>query len=523
MRLATPAVPREWRLERSVDGDARLVIQRKAQGWAALAVTMLMFWLLTSWPMGSSWRPLALRLFLIAASCVPVIQIADLLAHRALGQEVWHFTPHGLQIRTVVFGITWRYVHYPEGKLVVECREGAGWALQFHDGVTGYTLHQSHDLEEVLGLAAFLEDELGWPLRSPASSPHLFRQLLELALAKQDGERIRLLMQAPRAITVLVRTWTDWAPAFRPRLRESLLALELETGFLSRLAGQAGSEAQAAAVELLGELGSAHACAALRTALETSAGAVRVQAARALGRLQDREAVPALCSALQYAPALRDAAVQALGEIRDPAALPALLELLHGSAQVSESSSRLMVIAALGRIKDPAAVPALEGVLRCGILELREAAIHALGEIGGPHVIAPLASVLTDLDARIAVRAALSLGQLREPAAWRALAGARAKGHLEVRVRAVRALIELETQPRCSSCAAPCPIRRIASATRRRPASSASPARAERCRSRSARPFPSCASGCRFCRWSDRRSGTPAGAPLSGSKRLPRR
>jgi HEAT repeat protein len=82
-------------------------------------------------------------------------------------------------------------------------------------------------------------------------------------------------------------------------------------------------------------------------------------------------------------------------------------------------------------------------VLRCGILELREAAIQALREVGGPYVIPPLASVLADPDTRIAVRAAIALEQLREPAAWRALAGVWAKGHLEVRVRAVRALTVL--------------------------------------------------------------------------------
>lgn len=442
MRLATPAVPQDWQLQRLEDGSARVVITRKCEGWS-LFVGLLLFWLLP--PFLASGAPRSILLWLIQLGAIGflLIQLADCLAHRAIGREVWHFTPLGLNIRREVFAITWYQVDFFHGTLTVMSGEGAVWDLHFQNGITTYSLYQSDSLDEVLGLAAFLEEELRWPLQVSRSTPQLFRQVLEHALAKQDRERIRILLQDERQISLLMRAWREWDPIFRPRLRDILLELECEMGCLSKQAGQIGSEAQAGAVELLGELGASHAQPVLRRALEVSAGSVRVQAARALGRLRDREAVPSLCAALQYAPELRETAAVALGEIRDSRATPALLELLHGPGQISDVGCRQAVVVALGQIKDPAAVPVLAAVLQGEAAEVREAVADALGEIGGREAIEPLSCALTDVNGRVALRAAVALGRIRDPAALRALAGARAKSHPEVRIRAVRALVEI--------------------------------------------------------------------------------
>lgn len=443
MRLASPAVPQDWQLERLEDGSARAVITRKCEGWSAVFVMLLLFAALFRFQAGGASRGIVIWLIQLGPIGFLLIQLADCLAHRAIGREVWHLTPLGLNIRRIAFGVTWHHVDFFHGALTVVSGEGAVWDLHFQNGITTYSLYQSDSLDEVLGLAAFLEEELRWPLQVPSSTPQLFRQVLEHALAKQDRERIRLLLQDARHISLLTRAWREWDAIFRPRLRDILLELECETGCLSKHAGQIGSEAQAGAVELLGELGASHAQPVLRRALEVSSGSVRVQAARALGRLRDRESVPSLCAALQYAPELRDTAVVALGEIRDSSATPALLELLHGPGRVSDAGCRRAAIVALGQIRDPAAVPLLAAGLQDEVAELREAVADALGEIGGREAIAPLSRALTDSNGRVALRAAVALGRSRDPAALRALAGARAKNHPEVRIRAVRALVEI--------------------------------------------------------------------------------
>ena len=45
MRLAAPAVPEDWQLQRLEDGSPRVVITRKCEGWS-LFVGLLLFWLL---------------------------------------------------------------------------------------------------------------------------------------------------------------------------------------------------------------------------------------------------------------------------------------------------------------------------------------------------------------------------------------------------------------------------------------------------------------------------------------------
>jgi HEAT repeat protein len=145
---------------------------------------------------------------------------------------------------------------------------------------------------------------------------------------------------------------------------------------------------------------------ALAAAVLDPSGQPRVSwwpAAFALGRLEDRRALPALLTlAKNNNPYVKAFAAKGLGALHDRSAVPVLLPLLTGT----DAGAQVEAIRALGRIGDPAAAEPLLRIVQTSAskLETRLEAVTALGGIQAPGVIETLADMLADRNP--AIRAA---------------------------------------------------------------------------------------------------------------------
>jgi HEAT repeat protein len=136
---------------------------------------------------------------------------------------------------------------------------------------------------------------------------------------------------------------------------------------------------------------------------------MRQAAARVLGQIGDRQAIPALIQALQDEDRdVRQAAAEALGQIGDPQAIPALIQAL----QDEDRDVRQAAAEALGQIGDPQAIPALIQALQDKEGWVRRAAAQALGEIGDRQAIPDLIQALQDEDSDVRQAAAWALLKL---------------------------------------------------------------------------------------------------------------
>lgn len=152
----------------------------------------------------------------------------------------------------------------------------------------------------------------------------------------------------------------------------------------------------------------------LREALRADTdGPVRAEAARAIGRLGLRDALPELITALA-----------------DP-----------------ESSVRLTAAVALWRLPDPSAVPALITALADSDPQVRAHCALAVGVTEDPRAAEPLSRLLEDEDPNVRLEAVRSLGRIAEPASMAPLARVAANAHeeLETRLEAVNALAALRS------------------------------------------------------------------------------
>jgi len=126
---------------------------------------------------------------------------------------------------------------------------------------------------------------------------------------------------------------------------------------------------------------------------------VRVQAAVALGRSGDREAVPALARALGDKEAgVRREAAKALGLLKDARAAGALL----GALEDRDPNVRFYAAYALGEIQEPKAAPALIEALADPVWGVRDQAAWALRELRDPALAAPLVAALEHEKADVA-------------------------------------------------------------------------------------------------------------------------
>lgn len=191
----------------------------------------------------------------------------------------------------------------------------------------------------------------------------------------------------------------------------------------------------------------------------TAAGGypLRRNAARALGKLNDLKAVPALIEALSCADFyVREAAAQSLEMLGDRAAVPALLALLQnqipGTLPAPEPPQLLQpydaLLEALGRLNATGAIPLVEPFLEHPVAKIQYAAARALyqltsGEAAhqyGERLVAALSG--SDLQLR---RAALAdLGAIGYLPAAAPIAATLAENSLKL--IALRGLLEQQLQ-----------------------------------------------------------------------------
>jgi len=154
----------------------------------------------------------------------------------------------------------------------------------------------------------------------------------------------------------------------------------------------------------------------LIAALHDDQPALRQTAANILGILRMKTAVPSLIEALHDPidgashTATQIQIVKALGRIRDPSAIPALFDCLqHADEQLSTQ-----IFSSLAQI-GPAAVPALMEMSKDSSVWLRWHSLRALGELRDLRALPVLVQALADTDQSVAWVAAKGLASFGQP------------------------------------------------------------------------------------------------------------
>jgi HEAT repeat protein len=209
-----------------------------------------------------------------------------------------------------------------------------------------------------------------------------------IARGREEGRRAGAAPPSVASLAEAARRTDD-----PEALREVLRALERigdeESVLLLHRLGTARPEIAADAAVRLSRVEDRAAAPALLAVLaqDGERGPFAAAAARALGRMRLRSAVPRLAAAAGNSadPAVREAAAQALGGIADPDGVPALAALLDdGEARVRRAAIR-----GLGRIPGPASIAGLETYLaRAGAREESEQVLarEALAGLRSPGV-----------------------------------------------------------------------------------------------------------------------------------------
>jgi hypothetical protein len=185
---------------------------------------------------------------------------------------------------------------------------------------------------------------------------------------------------------------------------------------LAVLAGARAAWRRGTAAFRLGDIGSEHVAPALIAALGDSDRAVRVAAARSLGRLRVPEAGTALVAAAADGRAPAGLVQWALLQIGPPA-LPELRTLL-ASPNEHERAAALQLIGMLG---GPSDAREAEARLRDSSALVRAQAARALGRLGSERNLTALLDALEDRIPAVRATAAISLGYLRDTRALEAL------------------------------------------------------------------------------------------------------
>jgi HEAT repeat protein len=192
--------------------------------------------------------------------------------------------------------------------------------------------------------------------------------------------------------------------------------------------------------QTLGQLGDASAVPALIQVMQDEQSNARFFAAQTLGQLGDASAVPALIQTLQDEEMLvRNNAAEALGRLGDARAVPALLQALKDE----DSSVRTSAAGALGRLGDARAVPALLKALQDEQSNVRYSAARALGRLGDASTVPALLKALQDEQSNVLYSAARALGQLGDASTVPALLQALKDEDSSVRTSAAEALGQL--------------------------------------------------------------------------------
>lgn len=124
---------------------------------------------------------------------------------------------------------------------------------------------------------------------------------------------------------------------------------------------------------------------------------LRMEAAEALGRIGEPEAIPVLCGALWDGfEQVRERASLALAQIGDPA-FEAVIEVVEGSG----TEARVWAVRALNQMGDPAAIPILITALDDSYGGVRVAAAEGLGQLARKHPGVELRAAVPVLQRRL--------------------------------------------------------------------------------------------------------------------------
>ncbi len=164
---------------------------------------------------------------------------------------------------------------------------------------------------------------------------------------------------------------------------------------------------------------------------------VRAAAARALDRIGDAKALPALRAQLaDPSSTVRVAVLGALTTMKDKQAVPQIVPMLKDK----EPRVRQMALRALRQIGDPSAADAVRAVLKDDKdVHVRAGAVTTLADLLGPKSIKDLEGLRDDLAPEVRLEAAADLAAFGKPAAP-SLALFLKDGSADVRMRAIQGL-----------------------------------------------------------------------------------
>jgi len=256
-------------------------------------------------------------------------------------------------------------------------------------------------------LAAIGDNRVIDPLIGALLSPDwIVRMYAARALAR---------IRAPEAVETLVLLLQDTVKAVREEAASAIVALgEKSIPSLLKALDNPDWRVRLRVVEAMGMVKLPFAIEPLLSLLSHDPDtAVRQDAARALGEIGDRRAVPGLLTALDQTK-IRTPVIEALGNIGDPQAIPALVTIING-LMTADYEGRLSAcqddrykqdlvpietaVKALASIGDVCVIPTLLKALRSTLL--RAEAAEALAILGQPAIPHLLTILKTDHDENI--------------------------------------------------------------------------------------------------------------------------
>lgn len=181
---------------------------------------------------------------------------------------------------------------------------------------------------------------------------------------------------------------------------------------------------------------------------------LRRNAARALGKLGDRQAVPALIRCLEFPDFyVREAAAQALEMLGDKSCIPALTKLLDGgvaAAQPVPGKPHLVqpyeaVLEALGTLGATSAMPLIEPFIEHSVDKVKYAAARAMYQLSGDRSFGEiLVAALDGDDLQLRRSALMDLAAIGYIPAGKAIADTLAENSMKL--IALKGLLEAELQ-----------------------------------------------------------------------------
>ncbi|MBD0361179.1 MAG: HEAT repeat domain-containing protein [Coleofasciculus sp. C3-bin4] len=194
---------------------------------------------------------------------------------------------------------------------------------------------------------------------------------------------------------------------------------------------------------------------------------LRRNAARALGKLGDRRAVPGLIRCLECSDFyVREAAAQSLEILGDPAAVPPLMQLIAGGVAAAErvpgrphlQEPCEAVMEALGTLKATEAIPLIQPFLEHPTKRVQYAATRAMYQLKGDDVYGrPLMDALQGKDVVLRRVALSDLGAIGYLPAAEAIATAPVESSFKL--IALKGLLEHQLDPALPNTLSPDAIR----------------------------------------------------------------